>query len=208
MKEMDILGVNRFETYSKTRIGCRGIVIQDGKLLVSREEISDYWMLPGGGLENGETLSECCAREVLEETGYLVEPIEEFLVLNEYYEEYRYISHFFICKVVGKGEQKLTPVEKMRGLVPKWVDIQFFIDVVSKHQEYAATNEEKRGAYFACAIAVVFPDGEEKTFFGTVKKVFLNAAGRTRTGTVARLILSQVRLPIPPQRQGMSYYLF
>ena len=147
MKEMDILGVNRFETYSKTRIGCRGIVVQDGNLLVSREEISDYWMLPGGGLENGETLSECCAREVLEETGYLVEPIEEFLVLNEYYEEYRYISHFFICKVVGKGEQKLTPVEKMRGLVPKWVDIQFFIDVVSKHQEYAATNEEKRGAY-------------------------------------------------------------
>ena len=84
MKEMDILGVNRFETYSKTRIGCRGIVIQDGNLLVSREEISDYWMLPGGGLENGETLSECCAREVLEETGYLVEPIEEFLVMNEY----------------------------------------------------------------------------------------------------------------------------
>ncbi|MBR2916764.1 MAG: XTP/dITP diphosphatase [Clostridia bacterium] len=26
--------------------------------------------------------------------------------------------------------------------------------------------EEKRGAYFACAIAVVFPDGKEKTFFG------------------------------------------
>ena len=26
--------------------------------------------------------------------------------------------------------------------------------------------EEKRGAYFACAIAVVFPNGEEKTFFG------------------------------------------
>ena len=31
---------------------------------------------------------------------------------------------------------------------------------------------------------------------------FAYAAGRTRTGTVARLILSQVRLPIPPQRQG------
>lgn len=26
--------------------------------------------------------------------------------------------------------------------------------------------EEKRGAYFACSIAVVFPSGEEKTFFG------------------------------------------
>ena len=30
----------------------------------------------------------------------------------------------------------------------------------------ASVPEEKRGAYFACAIAVVFPDGEEKTFFG------------------------------------------
>ncbi|MBQ8404869.1 MAG: hypothetical protein IJX55_10700 [Clostridia bacterium] len=49
MKEIDILGANRFETFSKTRIVCRGIVIQNGKLLVSREEVSDYWMLPGEG---------------------------------------------------------------------------------------------------------------------------------------------------------------
>ena len=33
-------------------------------------------------------------------------------------------------------------------------------------------------------------------------RFFLYAAGRTRTGTVARLILSQVRLPIPPQRHA------
>ncbi len=147
MKEINILGANRFETYSKTRIGCRGIVIQNGKLLVSREEVTDYWMLPGGGLEKNETLEECCVREVLEETGYIVEPIKEFLVMNEYYEEYRYISHFFVCKVLGQGEQKLTEVEKMRGLIPKWIDIQFFLDIVSKHQDYAAANEEKRGAY-------------------------------------------------------------
>ena len=147
MKEVDILGANRFETVSKTRVGCRGIVLQDGKLLVSREEISDYWMLPGGGLEKGETLPECCTREILEETGYLVEPMEEFLILNEYYEEYRYISHFFICKLIGKEEQKLTAAERMRGLVPRWVDVQAFVDIVAKHQEYAAANEEKRGAY-------------------------------------------------------------
>ena len=147
MKEIDILGANRFETVSKTRVGCRGIVLQDGKLLVSREEISDYWMLPGGGLEKGETLPECCAREILEETGYLVEPMEEFLILNEYYEEYRYVSHFFICRVIGEGEQRLTAAERMRGLVPRWVDVQAFVDIVARHQEYAAANEEKRGAY-------------------------------------------------------------
>ena len=36
----------------------------------------------------------------------------------------------------------------------------------------------------------------------------LHAAGRTRTGMVARLILSQVRLPIPPQRQGYELLPF
>lgn len=147
MKELNILGANRFTTYTKTRIGCRGIVIKDGKLLVSREELSDYWLIPGGGLEANETLSECCVREILEETGYLVEPIHEFLVLNEYYEEYRYISHYFVCNVVGIGEQNLTETERMRGLIPQWVEIPFFLDIVSKHQEYAPTNEEKRGSY-------------------------------------------------------------
>ncbi len=147
MREIDILGDNRFETYSKTRVGCRGIVIKNDKILVSREEITDYWLIPGGGLEEGESLSECCAREVLEETGYLVNPLEEFLVMNEYYEEIRYISHYYICEVIGTGEQHLTEMEQQRGLIPMWVDISFFLDVVSKHQDYAPTNEEKRGAY-------------------------------------------------------------
>lgn len=154
MKEIDILGDNRFVTYSKTRIGCSGLVIDNGKLLVSREEVSDYWMLPGGGLETNETLLQCCAREVVEETGYLVEPITEFLTINEYYEEYRYISHYFICKVVGKDKQNLTQTERMRGLVPRWVDIPFFLDIISKHQEYALTNEEKRGAYLREYMAI------------------------------------------------------
>ncbi len=147
VKEIEILGANRFETYSKTRIGCRGIVIENGKMLVSREEITDWWLIPGGGLEKNETLAECCKREVLEETGYIIEPMEEFLVMNEYYEEYRYVSHYFICKLVGEGEQHLTEAEKNRGLVPMWVEIPFFADIVSKHQEYASTREEKRGSY-------------------------------------------------------------
>ena len=81
MKEIEILGANRFESYSKTRVGCRGIVIENGKMLVSREEITDWWLIPGGGLEANETLAECCKREILEETGYIVEPTEEFLVM-------------------------------------------------------------------------------------------------------------------------------
>ena len=147
MKQVDIFGTNRYATYTKTRVGCRGIVLKDGKLLVSREEVSDYWMLPGGGLEAGETPEACCIREVREETGYLVEPIEELFVINEYYKEYRYISHYYRCRVTGEGEQSLTETEKARGLVARWVDVPFFVDAVSKHETYAETNEDKRGSY-------------------------------------------------------------
>ena len=42
---------------------------------------------------------------------------------------------------------KLTESERNRGPVPEWIDLSSFADIVSKHREYAAVNEEKRGAY-------------------------------------------------------------
>ena len=147
MKTMDILGDNRFEVFTKTREGSRGIILDGGNILLSREEKTDYWLLPGGGTEKGETPEMCCVREVEEETGYLVRPVRKFLVLNEYYEEYRYVSHFFVCEVIGKGQQRLTRQEEARGLVPRWLPLSEAISIFSRHADYAPTNEEKRGAY-------------------------------------------------------------
>ena len=124
MKEVNILGDNRFETHSKTRVGCRGIVIENGKLLVSREEVSDYWMLPGGGLERGESLTECCVREIREETGYLVKPTQKILTINEYYEEYLFVSHYFVCEVIGAGEQNRADQTEASGAGKAFPDLR------------------------------------------------------------------------------------
>jgi 8-oxo-dGTP pyrophosphatase MutT (NUDIX family) len=59
------------------RVTVRGIVLHDGKLLCVRlkpynnhlkRDIS-YWCLPGGGLDEGETLVAGVEREMVEETG-------------------------------------------------------------------------------------------------------------------------------------------
>lgn len=146
-KTIEIYGKNRHEIATKTRIGCRGIVVQDGDILISHEQNTDQYFIPGGGLEEGETIGECCAREVLEETGYAVKPTRHFLTVGEYYEEYKYVSHYFLCEVIAKKEPCLTEEEAERGLVPKWLPLQMMLELFGKHEDYAAENEEKRGAY-------------------------------------------------------------
>ena len=147
MKTLEILGANRFETFTKTRAGSRAVVVRDGMILLSHETVSGWWLVPGGGLEEGETPETCCIREVEEETGFIVKPLRQFFTLNEYYEEYRYVSYYFICEVTGTGEMRLTEAEKRRGLEPQWIPLEEAVGIFSRHQEYADTSEEKRGSY-------------------------------------------------------------
>ena len=147
MKTVEILGANRFETFSRTRAGSRAVVVRDGMILLSHETITGWWLVPGGGMEEGETPEACCIRETEEETGFIVKPLRQFLTLAEYYEEYRYISHYFICEITGAGQMRLTDAEKRRGLEPRWLPLQEAVGIFSRHQEYAAVSEEKRGSY-------------------------------------------------------------
>jgi 8-oxo-dGTP diphosphatase len=57
------------------RVGVGAITIHEGKvLLVLRgiEPSRGLWAIPGGTLKLGETLQQCAAREILEETGITI----------------------------------------------------------------------------------------------------------------------------------------
>ena len=147
MKTIEIFGANRFEHLTRTRAGSRAVIVRDGKILLSHETVSGWWLVPGGGVEEGETPEDCCVRETEEETGLIVRPLRQFLTLYEYYEEYRYISHYFLCEVAGTGQMRLTDAEKSRGLEPRWLPLPEAVELFSQHASYAAVSEEKRGSY-------------------------------------------------------------
>ena len=147
MKKIEIFGENRFETFTRTRAGSRAVIIRDGMILLSHETVSGWWLVPGGGMEKGETPEACCIRETEEETGLIVRPLRQFLTLYEYYEEYRYISHYFVCEVTGRGQMRLTDAEIRRGLEPQWLPLSEAVSLFSRHQSWAAVSEEKRGSY-------------------------------------------------------------
>lgn len=147
VKTIEIYGADAKKTVSKTRVGCRGIVVKGSQILISHEVNTDYYLIPGGGLESGETLEMCCIREVREETGYIVKPLHRFLTINEYYGDCKYVGYYFICEVTGEGEQCLTETERERGLIPEWIEMSTVLEMYSRYNDFAEINEDKRGSY-------------------------------------------------------------
>ena len=104
-------------------------------------------MIPGGGLEAGETAADCCRREVAEETGVLVRVGECALEIDEYYEDWKYVSLYFLCEPEGACERRLTEREEEAGMEPRWLSLDAAVAEFATHADYAATDEMRRGLY-------------------------------------------------------------
>ena len=69
-----VLYGERLGKNGELRIGCSAILFDKArqKVLLTRRLDNGLWCLPGGHMEAGESVEECCVREVFEETGLQV----------------------------------------------------------------------------------------------------------------------------------------
>ncbi len=66
-------------------VGVGAVIVDEGRVLLVRrgtEPLKGHWSLPGGLLELGEGLLDAVVREVREETGLIVEPLELIELLD------------------------------------------------------------------------------------------------------------------------------
>lgn len=91
-------------------LGIGALIIEENRILLverGREPLRGYWSLPGGVLETGETLHEGIRREVLEETGLVIEPLQVVEVFERIIRdadgraEYHYVLVDYLCTVSG-----------------------------------------------------------------------------------------------------------
>ena len=104
------------------------VIIHDGRALIVERAAAPRkgeWTVPGGVLELGETLRQGTEREVLEETGLVVEAGEVLEVDDSIYPdaqggtEYHYVLIDFLCRVISGEAGPQSDVSRVRWIQPE-----------------------------------------------------------------------------------------
>jgi len=106
-------------------MGVGAVVVDEGRVLLVRrghEPLKGHWSLPGGLLELGEPLEAGVVREVREETGLQVEPVELIELLDRIHRDgervrYHYVIADYLCRVAGGALKAASDAEEVR-----WVE--------------------------------------------------------------------------------------
>jgi ADP-ribose pyrophosphatase YjhB (NUDIX family) len=88
--------------------GAQAVIVRDGRVLLGRrreDPSAGRWDLPGGFLEEGEDALAALHREVLEETGLAVRPVEFLGTWNERYWNRTVLCLTWLATVRG-GEER------------------------------------------------------------------------------------------------------
>lgn len=110
----------------KTIIASGPVIIENGKLLVNKDNKDDFYKLPGGTIEQGvETLEEACMREVKEENNAeieIIKPLNPMILWKnpQTGEEMTILLIHYLAKLLNKEEIKpIVPIKEI-----KWLNIE------------------------------------------------------------------------------------
>jgi len=118
----------------RARNSAKAVIIKDGCLLVihKKDEIGDYYILPGGGQHYFESLTDAVRREVKEETSLDVK-VDGLLFIREYISEHHefaglepethQVEFMFACQIDEMSQAMMGEKPDRDQVGVKWLPI-------------------------------------------------------------------------------------
>ena len=124
------------------------LVLHEGHVLLGRRKGAHgagTWSAPGGRLEYGETIEQCAARELMEETGLSARHFELGPYANDVFEDVQrqYVTIFVVARGI-EGTPRNTEPDKCEGWVwfrwggwpaPLFKPVQSMLDIGWRPEE-------------------------------------------------------------------------
>lgn len=118
---------------ARTNVRTSAIILRGNKILLihRKKEGEEYWVFPGGGVEDTETSEEGIVREVKEETN--LDVLECKLAFMAYNEASKKEEPFYLCmvsenipEIIGEEKEKNSP-DNWYQL--EWIDLKKIRDI-------------------------------------------------------------------------------
>lgn len=92
--------------YATPKVAVRGVVFQEGKILMVQERADGAWAIPGGWADIGLSPKEVAVKEIKEESGFDVKAIRVLGIMDRQFQDqppspfHEYVI-FILCEIVG-----------------------------------------------------------------------------------------------------------
>jgi 8-oxo-dGTP diphosphatase len=119
----------------KIRKTARAVLFYKNKIAILFASKYKYHKLPGGGVENKESIKKALAREIMEETGCTAKIKAEVGKIIEYRDDFKLkqFSYCYFAEVTKKkNKPKFTEDEKPEGFKLQWISLKKAIQILEK----------------------------------------------------------------------------
>ncbi len=124
------------EKINKVRKATRAVLIdEEDKIALLKVSKLKTYKLPGGGINENESIEDALRRECYEETGCEIKNIKEIGVVVENRIFLKQINYCYVCKVKSKGKPEFTKKESDLGFKLEWVSIREAIDKIKSSEK-------------------------------------------------------------------------